>query len=245
MCVAVVEGLTPAEVYCLGVARASLTPTIAITLDAAYQYSPVTPREYQPRLVRRGDSNDLMRTIKHEIEIFEEDYLELKEESQVHRYRSYRDAVMRTRADNGNYSQEERGRAFIIIEKAEVDMSSNKVQVSNVVGPVNIQSRLDHVTQTVHQLPNWPDSRKEELATLLVELTKSLKGVSDTRPDDADRVTKMTELVVAEATKAKPDKGFLSITVEGLKKAAEAVADIAPTVLAVAGKVATFVASLG
>ncbi len=123
-------------------------------------------------------------------------------------------------------------------------MSTNKVQVSNVVGPVNIQSRLDHVTQTVQQLQSWPDVRKEELTKLLAELDTSLKGVADTRPDDAERVASTAELVVAEATKAKPDKGFLSITTDGLKRAAEAVADIAPTVLTVAGKLAAFVAGV-
>jgi len=228
----------------LGAARASLIPTIAITLDAAYPYSKVTPKEYQPRFVRKDDIADLLRTVEQEIEIFEEDYLELKEEWQVHRYRSYRDAVVRTRRSDGNYSHEERQRAFIVIEKAEVDMSSNKVQVSNVVEPVNIQSRLDHVTQTVQQVQGWSDARKEELTKLLAELTNSLKDVAEARPDDAERVAKTAELVVAEATKAKPDKGFLSITTEGLKKAAEAVADIAPIVLTVAGKVATFVTGL-
>jgi len=244
MCIAVVEGLSPAEVYLLGAARSSLTPTIAITFDKAYPYSKVTPKEYQPRFVPKGDTLELLRTIEHEIAIFEEDYLELKEEWQVHRYRSYRDTVMKTRHNDGNYSHEERQQAFVIIEKAEVDMSTNKVQVSNVVGPVNIQSRLDHVTQTVQQLQGWPDARKEELTALLAELTKNLKGVADIRPDDAERVAKTAELVVEEAMRAKPDKGFLSITTEGLKKAAEALADIAPTVLTVADKVATFVAGL-
>jgi len=244
MCVTLVEGLTPAEIYLLGAARASLTPTISITLDAAYRYSQVTPKEYQPRFVRKDDTTGLIRTVEQEIAIFEEDYLELREEWQVHRYRGYRDAVMRTRPSDGNYSHEERQRAFIVIEKAEVDMSNNKVEVSNVVGPVNIQSRLDHVTQTVQQLQGWPDARKEELTALLAELTKSLKGVAETRPDDAERVAKTADLVVTEATKEQPDKGFLSITTDGLKKAAEAVADIAPTVLAVASKVAAFVAGI-
>ena len=75
-------------------------------------------------------------------------------------------------------------------------------------------------------------------------MTKSLKDVAETRHDDAERVAKTAELVVTEATKANPDKGFLSITTEGLKKAAEAVADITPTVLAVASKVAAFVAGI-
>src|SRR5262245_2703346 len=245
ICVAVVEGLSPAEIYLFGTARASLTPTIALTLDAAHPYSNVTPKEYQPRFVLEGDAVDLLRVVEQEIAIFEEDYLELKEDWQVRRYRSYRDAVMRTRHRDGDYSHEERQRAFMIIENAEVDMSTNKVQVSNVVGPVNIQSRLDQVTQTVQQVQGWPDARREELTKLLAELTQSLKSVANTRPDDAERVAKTAELVIAEATKAKPDKGFLSITTDGLQKAAAAVADIAPTVLAVAGKVAAFVAGLG
>jgi hypothetical protein len=244
MCVAVVEGLTAAELYLLGAARASITPTIAITLDSAYPYSAVIPREYQPRLVQRADADDLVRVVEQEIDIFEEDYLELKEESQVHRYRSYRDAVMKTQRSEGHYSHEERQQAFIFMGSTEVDMSTNKIQVSNVVGPVNIQSRLDQVTQTVQQVEGWPNAKKDELASLITELTAGLKAVAEARPDDADRVAKTAELVVAEATKAKPDKGFLSISAEGLKKAAEAVADIAPTVLAVAGKVAAFVAGL-
>ena len=123
-------------------------------------------------------------------------------------------------------------------------MSANKVAVSNVVGPVNIQSRLDRVTQTVQQAPGWPDARKEELTLLMSELKAALDAAAKSRPDDAERVAKTAELVVAEATKATPDKGFMSITAEGLKKAAEAVADIAPAALVVAGKVAAFVAGL-
>jgi len=230
--------------YLFGAARASLIPTIAITLEHKYPYSKVTPKEYQPRFVIAGDTANLLRVIEEEISIFEEDYLELKEEWQVHRYRSYRDAVMKTRPSDGDYSQEERQRAFIVIERAEVDMSTKNVNISNVVGPVNVLSRLDKVSQSVQQVQGWPDARKEDLTKLLGELTKSLKEAAESRPDDAERVAKTAELVVAEATKAKPDKGFLSITTEGLKQAAEAVRDIAPTVIEVAGRIATFVANL-
>lgn len=244
-CVAVVEGLSPAEIYLLGAARASLTPTIALTLDAGYPYSAVTPREYQPRFVKRGDAADLVRVVNQELTIFEEDYLELNEESQVHRYRSYRDAVMRTERSEGHYSHEEKRQAFVFMGNAEVDMSTNKVQVSGVVGPVNIQSRLENVTQTVKQVQGWPEGKSEELAQLMAELTKGLNEVVAARREDAERVAKTAELVVAEAIKAKPDSGFLTITTEGLKKAAEAVADIAPTVLKVAAKIAAFVVGLG
>jgi len=241
MCIAVVEGLSPAENYLLGAARASLTPIISLTLDPAYTFAPTTPVEYQPRVVRAGSSEDVTRVVEQELDIFEEDYLELKEEQQVRRYRKFRDAVLRTQRTEGRYSHEDRERAFLVINNnGGIDMSNN-IQVSNVVGPVNVQSHLDNVTQTVQQVQGWPDAKKEELSALIEQLTTSLKSVAASHPDAAERVARSAELVVGEATRAKPDPGFLSITAAGLKQAAQALADIAPTVLSVAGKIAAFV----
>ena len=53
------------------------------------------------------------------------------------------------------------------------------------------------------------------------------------------------ELAVKEATKAKPDRGFMKITSEGLKEAANALKDIAPMVLVVTGEVVQFLLGLG
>lgn len=244
LCIAVVEGLTPAEYYLLGAARAALTPTIALTLDPAYQFNPVTPREYQPRMVAAQDADALVRTIEAEVSVFEQDYLELSEEEQVRRYKQFREKVLRTRREEGHYTRGEREQIINYVQKQEIDMSRDKVQVSGVVGPVNIKSRLEHVTQTVTQAAAMEDSQRRELAQLMSELQAALAAVADKRPDDAERVAKTAELVVAEAVKAKPDPGFLSITAQGLKQAAQAVADIAPSVLTVAGKVAAFVAAL-
>lgn len=241
ICVAVLEGLTPQEYYMLGVARSALIPTIFITHDPTYPYHPVIPREYQPRLVRAGDAAQLVQTIELEIEIFEEDYLELIEEKQVKRYQTYQRAVLHSHRDRS--SQESRRQVFNFMGNAELDMSKDKIQVAGVVGPVNIKSRFDHVTQTVQQTNGWPDDRKRELTALIAELQAVLQPVSERRPDDADRVTKTAELLVAEVTKDKPNPGFLSFTVEGLKQAAQSVADIAPLVLATATKVAAFVAA--
>lgn len=242
LCIALVEGLTPTEYYLLGVARSALTPSVLLTHDAAHPYHPVTPREYQPRYVRAGDVDALVRTITTEIDIFEEDYLELTEESQVKRYKAFQELLLRSQRDG--YSQETRRQVFNFMGNAEVDMSKDKIQVSGVVGPVNIKSTLDNVIQTVQQAPGWSDDRRQELGKLIAELKAALQAAAEQRPDDAERVTKTAELVVAEAIKAKPDRSFLSISAEGLKQAARAVADIAPTVLAVAAKVAAFVAAL-
>jgi hypothetical protein len=141
VCIALVEGLTPSEHYLLGVARSSLTPCVLLTHDAAYHYHPVTPREYQPRYVPIGDADALVRTVNTEIDIFEEDYLELTEEKQIKRYRAFQESLLRSQRDG--YSQEARQQVFNFMDKAEVDMSKDKIQVSHVVGPVNIKSRLD------------------------------------------------------------------------------------------------------
>ncbi len=244
LCVAVVEGLTPAEYYLLGAARAALTPTVAITLDPGYAFNPVTPREYQPRPVVANDVDALVRTIETEVSVFEQDYLELTEENQVRRYKQFREKVLRTQRQEGNYTRGEREQVINYIQKQEIDMSRDKVQVSGVVGPVNIKSRLEHVTQTVTQTTTLGDAQRDQLAQLITELQTALAAAAEKRPDDAERVAKTAELVVAEVVKPKPDKSFLSITTEGLKQAAQAVADIAPAVLVVAGKVAAFAAAL-
>jgi hypothetical protein len=241
ICIAIVEGLTPQDCYMLGVARSALTPTVYITRNPEYRYHPVTPREYQPRFVKPDDA-DLLKTIEVEIEIFEEDYLELVEEKHVKRYKQYQRTLLHSERDRS--SNEARRQVFKFMGNTEFDMSKDKIQVSGVVGPVNIKSRLDHVTQSVMQVTGWPDERKEQLKTLISELHTGLQGVAEQRPDDADRVAKTAELVVAEVTKAKPDKGFLSLSVEGLKQAAQAVSDIAPLVLSTANQIAAFVVGL-
>jgi ABC-type transporter Mla subunit MlaD len=125
------------------------------------------------------------------------------------------------------------------------DMSQDKIQVSNVVGPVNIKSQFDRVTQIVKNAATMPNDKRNQLAELIDELQEALKTAAEKRPEDSERVVRSAELVATEVAKEKPDKGFLNITVEGLKQAAKAVEDIAPTVISVAAKVARFVAGLG
>ncbi len=244
LCIALLDDLTTVECYLLGIARAALTPTIALTLDAAYAFHAVTPREYQPRQVAHGDIDDLLNVVKAEVAVFEEDYLELKEEAQVRRYKEYRESVLRVQRKEGVYTDSEREQIVNYIQNAEIDMSKDKVQVSHVVGPVNIKARLEHVTQTVQQTTGLPDDRRAQLALLVDELRAALEPIATQRPEDAERVAQTAELVATEATKGQPNKGFLSLTAAGLKEAAKAVADIAPTVLTVADKIAAFVAAL-
>ncbi|MGC3987500.1 MAG: hypothetical protein QM777_23810 [Pseudorhodoferax sp.] len=242
LCIAFAEGLTPAEYYLLGIARAALTPTVLLTQNPHYVFHPVVPREYQPRFVARGDIDGLLRTIEAETDVFEEDYLELTEDKQIKRYKAFHASQLRLQRDGA--SQEARRQVFNFMGSGGLDMSQDKIQIGNVVGPVNIKSRLENVRQSVRNAPGWEPDRKAALQELVDELRASLDAVAGQRPAEADRISRSAESVVAEATSAKPDQDYLKVTAEGLKQAAKAVADIAPGVLAVAAKVAAFVAGL-
>jgi hypothetical protein len=118
------------------------------------------------------------------------------------------------------------------------------IQVSGVVGPVNIKSQLDRVTQIVKNPSAMLDNKQQELVELIGELQEALKAAAEKRPEDTHRVVSTAELVATEVAKEKPDKGFLDIAVEGLKKAAQTVEDIAPAVVGVAMRIASLVAGL-
>jgi hypothetical protein len=239
LCIAATENLTPSEAYLLGATRSALTPAILLTLDSNSTTFSAIPKEYQPRFIHRGDTSGLVGVLQTEIDIFEEDYLELADAEKV---RLYRSTLLQTHRGDGRYHEISRSNLFnIVAGSVGVDMSKDKIEISHVVGPINIKSTMDRVVQTVQNAPALPDNHRQELQNLITELRAELAKIGDMRPDDTARVAQSAEIVVTEATKKDPNKGFLAITAEGLKEAAKAVADIAPTVLAVAARVAAFV----
>lgn len=136
---------------------------------------------------------------------------------------------------------------FTLIEKEEIymgDVSKDNIHIGQVVGPVNVKSRLDHVTQIVKNAPAVADAKRQELSALIEELKQVLKYASSAKPEDTERVVQAAEMVAAEVSKEKPNKSFLSITTEGLKEAAKAVEAVAPSVLSVAMRIAAFVAGV-
>jgi len=243
VCVSFVERLSPLEFYLLGAARTSLLPSILLTQVPNYVFSTRVPTEYQPRKVSTRDMDALCHTVATEVGLFEEDYLELGDQERVLRYRS---ALITEGSEKGVYSHQVRDVIVNLVGATigEIDMSKDKIEVSNVVGPVNIRSQLERVTQVVKNAPAMPDAKRQEFADIISQLQAALTPAAEQRPADAERVARTAELVASELAKDKPDKGFLSITVDGLKQAAKTVEDIAPSVLGVAARIAAFVAGV-
>jgi len=127
----------------------------------------------------------------------------------------------------------------------EITMSQDNIHIEHVVGPVNVKARLDNVTQIVNTAPAVPDAKKQEFSALIEELKQALASAAHTaKPEDTQRVVQAAEMVASEVSKEEPNKSFLAITTEGLKEAAKAIEAVAPTVLGVAAKIATFVAGM-
>jgi hypothetical protein len=110
---------------------------------------------------------------------------------------------------------------------------------------LNVRSTLANVTQSIGRITGADQSAKEDLKELVDQLTAALEKVPPGRAEDAEAVATLTESVVEQASAEKPNKALMQITGDGLKKAAENIADVLPTVLGIATKIVAVVAGLG
>jgi hypothetical protein len=106
---------------------------------------------------------------------------------------------------------------------------------------VNIESRLENVTQTVNNAAAVDDASKVELKRLLAELKETLGQVSHERREEAEAVAMAAEDLVEKGTVEEPIRTMIQISGEGLKQAARNLADVMPTVLTIATQIVTVI----
>jgi methyl-accepting chemotaxis protein len=102
---------------------------------------------------------------------------------------------------------------------------------------INIKSTLRDVTQAVSTLPNAKESSREELTRLVDQLNDLLQKIPPEKVDDAQAVADSAKALIDAANKPKPNKTTLKITADGLKKAAENIAEVMPTVAVIASQI--------
>ena len=110
---------------------------------------------------------------------------------------------------------------------------------------LNVRATLENVTQSIENVSGADQAAKDELEALVSQLAAALEEVPPDRIEDAEVVAAQTELMVAQATAQRPSKPLLKITGEGLKKAAENIADVMPTVLGISTKIVAVIGGLG
>jgi hypothetical protein len=102
---------------------------------------------------------------------------------------------------------------------------------------INIRSVLDNVKQKIENATTVPS----RLQDLVDDLSSSLEDVAKTNPHEAEWIAKEACIVVEEAAKEKPNKKLLEISAEGLKEAAKAVPEVAPTITSIATQIVELV----
>ena len=106
---------------------------------------------------------------------------------------------------------------------------------------LNIESRLDNVTQTLGALPNAAPDQRQELARLVGELKAALAQVPPEAVGDATNLTKRVEALAEEAAGDAPDPEYVRDLGESLRRAAGKLPGIATLVAALVELVAAIV----
>lgn len=113
------------------------------------------------------------------------------------------------------------------------------VSIGTVQGSIlNLTSQLNNVTQIIGALPNASQADKDTLTSLMQQLADALNAVPVEHAEDAETVSERAEAMAKEAKKAKPDPAYLTVSADGLKKAAATIAALVPAVLPIATELA-------
>jgi len=110
---------------------------------------------------------------------------------------------------------------------------SGNIQNSNI----NIKSTLTNVQQSVGAMTSVDEAARQELQDLIKQLSQALEKIPEKQRDEAEALAASAQTLVENAKVEKPNKTLLQISGEGLKKAAENLAEVAPTVVAIASQV--------
>ena len=109
---------------------------------------------------------------------------------------------------------------------------------------LNIKSTLTDVSQNIGKIPNADPSAKDELKRLIGQLSEALQKVPPEKDEEAEAVAESAKLLIDEVAKEQPNKTMVRISADGLKQAAKNVAEVMPTVLAIATQIVTTIQKL-
>ncbi|HSB02250.1 MAG TPA: hypothetical protein VLE49_16490 [Anaerolineales bacterium] len=109
---------------------------------------------------------------------------------------------------------------------------------------INIKSTLTNVQQSVGEIRTDDQNARRELEKLVGQLSEALQKVPEGRQEQAQAVAETAKVLVDTAKAEKPNKTMVKITGEGLKQAAQNLAEVMPVVVTIAGQIALTVAKI-
>lgn len=114
----------------------------------------------------------------------------------------------------------------------------NKYSFNNITGSIiTVDSMLEQVTQNIKSASNVDEVDKEQLSNLIEQLKLELQKVPQTEKEKAEAVADSAKTITEASIKNPPNKETIKISAEGLRKAAENIGNVAPTVLTIASSI--------
>lgn len=109
---------------------------------------------------------------------------------------------------------------------------------------LNIESKLDNVTQSFAAMPNARPDQKEQLAQLVAELKRVLGSIAPEQAPDAETLVRRVGVLAEEATAANPDPQSVSDLGDLVKRAAGKLASTLPNVMTLVASIIELVAAI-
>jgi hypothetical protein len=109
---------------------------------------------------------------------------------------------------------------------------------------INIKSTLTNVQQSVGEIHSNDEIARKELETLIGQLSEALQKIPAENQEQAQAVAETAKVLVDTAKAEKPNKTMLQISSEGLKRAAQNLAEVMPVIATIAGQIVMTVAKL-
>lgn len=110
---------------------------------------------------------------------------------------------------------------------------------------INIKSTLTNVQQSVREIQTDDPNARKELEQFIEQLSEALQKIPEEKQEQAQAVAETAKALVDTAKAEKPNQTMLQITGEGLKQAAQDLAEVMPTVVTIAGQIVMAVSKLG
>jgi hypothetical protein len=129
-------------------------------------------------------------------------------------------------------------RTTVVLERGAITMGDTFTMSGDFRGAIlNIKSTLTGVTQTIGQMTGADEETKAALTALVDRLNEALQQAPPEVEEEAEAVAETAKALVEQAAADKPNKTMIRITGEGLKQAAQQVAAVMPTVVAIAAQI--------
>src|SRR5215203_5600816 len=109
---------------------------------------------------------------------------------------------------------------------------------------INIKSTLTNVQQSVGDIRTDNLKARDELEKLIGQLSEALQKVPAGQEENAEAVAETARALIDTAKAEKPNKTMIQVTAQGLKLAAQNLAEFMPTVVTLATQIAVTVSNL-